>query len=351
VGWLEATRPDEFREFSVSPMRFDQTGCLFSPDGAILISGNLTNAILSDPLTGSVIYPIKGTRITSAIFDPLDRAFFVAGTRGLFRYEYNLSLEMKITFRNGQRLHKGMGWHAFAFTPDGRWFGAANSYSNAAFVFDRSLTNVVARLGPHRETDSLTLSSDARWLTTGSFKDGQIRVWDVSRQSLVKALPVGRMPQAVFSSDGRWLATFGDAFELRETRTWEPAPALPFPDGRPVLGAGAFSPDGRLLAVVANHGTVHLIDLHRYQSLGVLRPPGLVSLSALTFSLDGSRLVAVGQDARTLIWDLREIRGQLMSFGLDWYLPSIPSAVALEGGEDLSVDSWQWSTNFAADDL
>jgi WD40 repeat protein len=153
----------------------------------------------------------------------------------------------------------------------------------------------------------------------------------------------------VFSSDGRWLATFGDAFELRDTRTWEPAPELPFPDGRPVLGAGTFSPDGRLLAVVANHGTVHLIDLQRYRSLGVLRPPGLINLSALTFSRDGSRLVAVGQDARTLIWDLREIRRNMTAFGLDWDLPSIPSVMAMGSEDEAVAGAEQWTTNCCAD--
>jgi len=149
-------------------------------------------------------------------------------------------------------------------------------------------------------------------------------VWNVAEEKVEKPLRVGQMPRAMFSGDGRWLATFGNVLELRETGTWKLAPPLPFPEGRPVLGAPAFSPDGRVLAVVADHSTIHLIDLQRFQSLAILRPPTTVNLSGLSFSPDGTSLAAVGEENRAMVWNLRELRRGLAQLDLDWDLPPLP---------------------------
>jgi WD40 repeat protein len=284
---------------------------------------------LNDPVNGRYLGNVRGARFTAAAFDPIENAFFLAGTPGMFRYETRLNSRERISFENKQTIHEGRGWRAFSVSQDGRFFAAANIHSNAAFVFDRTLTNVVATLGPQQEPDAIAISPDGRWVTTGSFYDRSVLIWDVANEKLVRKLLIGPMPRAVFSGDGRWLATFGDVMELRETGTWNLAPALPFPEGRPVLGAAAFSPDGRLLAVVADHSTIHLIDLHRFRSLGILRPPALVSLSGLSFAPDGSKLAAVGEESRAMIWDLRELRRGLARFGLDWDLPAFGAGAGL----------------------
>lgn len=110
----------------------------------------------------------------------------------------------------------------------------------------------------------------------------------------------------------------GWGFHLLETGTWKPAPPLPLPAGRPILGAAAFSPDSRILALVVDQFTVHLIHLQRFESLGVLRPPGLTPMRGLAFSADGSRLTAVGPEARVAVWNLRDLQERLADLQLDW---------------------------------
>jgi WD40 repeat protein len=136
------------------------------------------------------------------------------------------------------------------------------------------------------------------------------------------------LPRAAFSADGKWFASFGDIFELREIGSWRPAPTLPFPEGRPLLGAAAFSPDSRLLAIVRDQYSVQLFDLATFQSLGVLTPPDEKAILTLEFSPDGGRLVAGCLTGRVRAWDLRRTRQQLSGFALDWDLPRLEPASA-----------------------
>jgi hypothetical protein len=145
-----------------------------------------------------------------------------------------------------------------------------------------------------------------------------VRLWDAASEKLILSLPTGSQPRSAFSGDRRWLVATGDRFELREVGTWKPAPRLQFGGKNPVLGAAAFSPDSRMLAMVVNRFEVHLFDLQTFTSLGILRPPGLISMLGLTFSADGSQLAGFGAEARVAVWNLREIHQRLAEYGLAW---------------------------------
>jgi len=47
----------------------------------------------------------------------------------------------------------------------------------------------------------------------------------------------------------------GDVFDLREVGSWAAAPPLPYPEGRPTLGAAAFRRTEEFLAVVEDQGS------------------------------------------------------------------------------------------------
>jgi WD40 repeat protein len=219
----------------------------------------------------------------------------------------------------------GNGWSALACSAQGQWFAAANSLSNTIVLLDRTLTNRLAILDPHLGVDSVAISPDARWVATGSSGQRRVKVWDARSGHAKLELPAGRSARATFSSDGKWLASFGDNFELRETATWQHAPSLPFPDDRPLLGAAAFSPDSRILAVVWDQYSIQLFDLSTFQSLGILTPSGEDPIETLEFSPDGSRLAAGCLTGRLRSWDLRSTRQRLAEFGLDWNLPPLPA--------------------------
>jgi WD40 repeat protein len=163
----------------------------------------------------------------------------------------------------------------------------------------------------------LDISPDGSWVTTSSRNARSVRVWDVAAEQLVLTVPVGLLPRGHFSNDGRWLAVTSDKFELREVSSWKQV-SLPFGEHRPILGAAAFSPDSRILAIVADRFAVHLFDLHRMTFIGVLRRPGDAHIRTLTFSSDGSKLAATGAEARVAVWDLHKLQRRLAEFGVPW---------------------------------
>ena len=97
---------------------------------------------------------------------------------------------------------------------------------------------------------------------------------------------------------------------------------MPYPGARPTLGAAAFSPDGRVLAVVEEQESVRLFDLVEWKSLGLLRAPVAGSINALAFSPDGSQLAAACVRGRLRLWNLTAIRKELAALQLDWDLPA-----------------------------
>jgi WD40 repeat protein len=325
IGWLEPARSTECVDEAVvigTPVE----ECQFSPDSRIIGFGWRNAGGFFDAATLRPIGSLPLRQQAAAFrFDPRGEAVLRADSRGIGRWSTRWTGPTVLESSVREDLLNGAGWSALAFSAHGEWFAAANVRSNAAYVFDRTLTNRLAVLEPHPGVDSLALSPNGQWAATGSSADRRIKVWDTRAGSRVLDLPAGSSPRAAFTADGRWLATFGDIFELRETGSWRPAPTLPFPEGRPLLGAAAFSPDGRVLAIVRDQFAIQLFDLATFRSLGLLTPPDEKAMQVLEFSPDGGRLAAGCLSGRARVWDLRRTRQRLSEFGLDWDLPPLNS--------------------------
>jgi WD40 repeat protein len=318
-GWLELRPSREYTEFRVAERSFRLSAAGFSADGRILAVGHSDKVLLIDPERGTRWRERDDWRMSACIFHPSQDQLFVGGTDGLVRYRHSFSQAGRLTFSRGERIQAGSGWQAFDFSADGRFLAAFNTHSNSAFVFDQTFTNRLATVGPMTNVGAVAVSPDGRWLTTGANVERTVRLWDVTTGKLMRTTTVGPEPQGVFSTDGRWLAVMGGwGFHLFETGTWKDGPALPLPPGRPILGAAAFSPDSRVLALAVDRFTVQLIDLRHFKALGTLRPPGQTHIRDLAFSGDGSRLVAVGPEARVATWNLHHLQKRLIELRLAW---------------------------------
>lgn len=320
-GSFRLRKPSEFRQANIASTRIEFDEVKFSRDARWVAVGNLTNVVFCDAVDGRRLLSRPGWRITACALDPADDFVYAANITGMFRWRSHLDDQNRLGLSEMELVFKGRGWRSFGFSPDGSRFVAANIHSNAAFVFDRSLTNILATLGPQAADDAVAISPDNRWVTTGSSKDRQVRVWDALSVELVRSIPAGEKPRASFSADGKWLATSGDAFTLLDVRSWELAPPLPLPENRPIPGAAAFSPDGQVLAIVWNFSLIQLVNLRNFRSLGELQSPGKIALHAIQFSPDGSLLAGTGAVGRLQIWDMRQIRARLREFALDWDWP------------------------------
>lgn len=316
LGLLATSRAEAFNSFGLGRRRqFTDGG--FSPDGKVLAVGDFEVVVFCNPRLGRGMGTKTSWRMPACAFHPLENFLVASDEKGLSKYAYKFT-STQLTPSPVGMLHPGAQWNAVAFTQDARRFAAFNNQSNAVFVFDHTLTNRLASFGPHTDTEALALSPDGRWAATGSSRDGAIRIWNVAAQKLELSLSGGFRPRSTFSSDGRWFAIGGSRFQLLHSGTWKPAPPLPFNGKSPILGATAFSPDSRMLALVVNRFEVHLFDLQTFKSLGILRPTGTIQIMSLVFSPDGSQLAATGAEDRVAVWSMREVERNLTEFGLGW---------------------------------
>ncbi len=141
-----------------------------------------------------------------------------------------------------------------------------------------------------------------------------------------------------FSADGRWLAaaTRGGRVRTWDTGSWEEAPVL---QGT----TSAFAPDRPLQAVETGEGKVRLIEPGTGHEFATLEDPNqdLVPprTAAMAFARDGAQLMTISfrPTMAAHVWDLRLLRRELATLGLDWDAPAYPDAPAGEAGPLPSV--------------
>jgi serine/threonine protein kinase/WD40 repeat protein/Flp pilus assembly protein TadD len=177
---------------------------------------------------------------------------------------------------------------------------------------------------PYQGMMSIAISPDERWIATGVWT-GPTLIWDTkSPNEPVRQLPANRAFVA-FSPNGKWLVTgdWGD-FRFWKVGSWQAGPVIHREHMTEGLGPLAFSKDGRILAVAHSAQNVRLIDIDSGKEIATLSAPDPQVIWDLSFNQDGSLLAAATANHVIQLWDLREIRRQLATMGLDWDLLSYP---------------------------
>jgi hypothetical protein len=81
-----------------------------------------------------------------------------------------------------------------------------------------------------------------------------------------------------------------------------------------------------MLAVVEDH-TIRLVHPASGREYARLEDPNQDGALHATFTPDGARLITTGGNSQLIhVWDLRLIRQQLQTLGLDWDAPPLPPA-------------------------
>jgi WD40 repeat protein len=186
----------------------------------------------------------------------------------------------------------------------------------------------------------LAISPDGRWLLTGA-TDGAARLWDVTSGRLIREVvraEEGRVSALAFSPNGRsFLTASEDRHKANVVRLWD----------RPRLrvrrqfrranraSCAAFSPDGRVVAIGTNDGTVEFRDPANGKNLG--SPLGALGpVGSVAFSSNGG-MIAAGALYGARVWDWRTRRlvwEQPNSAGLAMvaFYPKRTRALVVTGG-------------------
>lgn len=160
----------------------------------------------------------------------------------------------------------------------------------------------VMRLRPHlagfypghtSRLHRLAFADDGRWLAS-SAENGRVIVWEVAaRTTVFDSTVAGDAAPAVAISGAAEVLAFGGGdgrVLLRPLRPGAPAAAL---NTRARVRALAFSPDGRLLAVGSDSGTVAVWDWRAGRERCAYGVPRAAPVTALRFATSGATLGSV----------------------------------------------------------
>jgi serine/threonine protein kinase/WD40 repeat protein/Flp pilus assembly protein TadD len=313
-----------------------------SPDGRLLAVGMSDGVGLWDLRSGNQRAFFQPPDVPHLLFEP-SGALLANSTAGLLRWPIQEDPTLADGLRIGpaERLPLRGNSLGIARSRDGKVLASAQY--DGALVWHCGASPRILRVRPHRDTRSVAVSPDGRWVATGSHSAGGCKIWDAQSGRLVCELLPGIGPMGVgFSPDGRWLVTgywmpsSDERGRLWEVGSWREALRLggihPF-----------FSPDGKLVIDSPSQGVLRLLNPETGEEYGRLEDPnqdGVWERGA--FSPDGSQVVTTNNETGSIhVWDLRAIRRALAALGLDWDAPPYPETEAPRSAESVRVVSGQ----------
>ena len=287
----------------------------YSPRGDVLATASSDGVRVWNVEANRLLAFLPVNEIRSVSWAGGGRDLLAGGGSGVLRWSFGSPGSLELPPASHQVISQ-ISREAGGLCPDGHTFIVAGAQKADVLVLDLDGLKQPRFLAGHPRASTVSISPTGRWFATGTWKGEGVKIWSTETWQPIRELPASASSGCRFSPDGAWLAT-GSTEEYCVWRTddWERVIAIPRDQAGDLLGYMAFSPDGRMLALL--HGrnrNVKLISVPGGRELATLdtgRP--------LCFSPDGGQLVTAGEDCRSLlVWDLRRIRQELGVLGLDW---------------------------------
>jgi WD40 repeat protein len=188
-----------------------------------------------------------------------------------------------------------------------------------AVVVGEGTVRLVTRSGQVRLTQPLEaeqspstvmVSANGRMLVCAWSLRSAVHAYDLTQNGKAQAVQLGNLVSnlVALSNDGKRLATFVSktTLEVWDTRTGKKLNSLEIPEveGFQYVRAGAFSPDGRMLAAEFQIGGLRLWQVGPAALAGAAHRPGR-KLLHLRYAPDGQTLTGLTKAGEVIHWDTR----------------------------------------------
>jgi WD40 repeat protein len=329
AGLLEIIAHREFRRLHgrISAQRGSWSLDL-SPDGRLLAASNPEGVRVWDFRRGCELISLPIGDCRSVRFTADGQNLLTSGAHGLERWPIRITRRERVDevhLGRAQSIHPGQAFMYASLSGNERKMAAVVRGGDAAEIQELNSNGERVRVGPQRKMMAVALSADGRLLATGAWGASGVKVWDVARRQLVRDLPSRGSTTVTFSPDNHLLVTASESYRVWEVDSWRERYRVTEADKHVTPGEAAFSPDGRMLALVIRGHDIRLVKAETGEVLADFNAPQARLLSGLRFSRDGSQLAALEWDQQIQVWDLRRIRQELAQLDLDWDEPPFPA--------------------------
>jgi eukaryotic-like serine/threonine-protein kinase len=291
-----------------------------SPDNRLLVASSVDGIRIFDlqsnarwsQLVGTI--PFRDCRFVR--FHPDGKTLFVASEAGVQAWPVELDCAShRITIGSPTALMPQSTAGNVALSPDGSRLAAF--VKNDLVAYDtRSLIDLY-RLKNFPDGYLVIAPNNLEIATCGWRRKG-VKVWEFVHGTIVKELGTCDNPTMSYSPDGSLLAVLGDdcGCQFWNTQSWTPDSKLVNSDKRFFRNC-CFGGSGEIFAMPQTRDSLSLFDISNRAEIARL-PTFAISSGPLTFSRDGSLLVAMGESGLIHVWDLNALRSGLREIGLDW---------------------------------
>lgn len=303
-------KPSWQQNASVNDLKFNNDASKLITVGTDINIWNVAQGTLNKNIPAIVANPYGAVAISK------DGKSFITsnGTYTCDEYCYAINAYLNKYFIDGTlNMHVSTGEtmaHGLAYSPDGNTIAAAFMFGyydvdGVVSIYDTSLSGIHSFYDniPYGAV-SVQFTPDGKYLISGAYEDGAVKIWDYHADTLIHSLTHGNYTidggnnlQVSISPDSKYVVTGGLGQESGKVKVWRIADGALVNTfntnftrtGADVMVTPAFSPDGKYIIAGISDGTIpanHKFMIWNFKKGTLLSEtdtePGYVS--AITFS-------------------------------------------------------------------